>query len=54
MSHDCCVALPHGATGCRKFMIVVFPDHTPLLALGVTKKNTSTVLGSLKTSENVM
>ena len=26
-------ALPHGATGCLQFVIVVFPDHTHLLFL---------------------
>ena len=29
MSRDCCVALPHDATGLSPvFFIVVFPDHT--------------------------
>ena len=31
VSRDCCVALPHGCTGCLQFVIVVFPDHTILL-----------------------
>ena len=30
---DCCVALPHDATVCLQFVIVVFPDHTHLLCL---------------------
>ena len=25
------MALPHGATGCLRFVIVVFPNHTHLL-----------------------
>ena len=33
VSHDCCVALPHDATVCLQFVIVVFPDHTHLLFL---------------------
>ena len=31
MSRDGWAALPHGATGCLQFVIVVFPDHTHLL-----------------------
>ena len=31
VARDCCVALPHDATGCLQFVIVVFPDHTHLL-----------------------
>ena len=29
VSHDCCVALPHGAMGLSAVLIVLFPDHTP-------------------------
>ena len=32
-SRDCCVALPHDATVCLQFVIVVFPDHNHLLFL---------------------
>ena len=28
---DCCVALPHDATGCLQIVIVVFPDHSHLI-----------------------
>ena len=28
VSRDSCVALPHDATVCLQFVIVVFPDHT--------------------------
>ena len=31
VSGDCCVALPHDATGLSAVLIVVFPDHTHLL-----------------------
>ena len=31
MSHDCCVAFPHGTMGLLQFVIVVFNDHTHLL-----------------------
>ena len=31
VSRDCCVALPHDATVCLQFVIVVFPYHTHLL-----------------------
>ena len=31
MSRDGCAALPRGATGCLRFVIAVFPDHTHLL-----------------------
>ena len=31
MSRDGCVALPRGAMGFLRFVIVVFPDHTHLL-----------------------
>ena len=35
MSRDCCVALPHDATGLSAFF-VVFPDHIHLLFLKVS------------------
>ena len=28
MSHDGLAVLPRGATGCLRFVIVVFPNHT--------------------------
>ena len=31
MSRDYCVALPHDARVCLKFVFMVFPDHTHLL-----------------------
>ena len=34
VSLDCCVTLPHDATGLSlQFVIVLFPDHTHLLFL---------------------
>ena len=36
VSRDCCVALPHDATGFfLQFVIVLFPDHTHLLFLSI-------------------
>ena len=34
VSRDYCVALPRGAWGCLRFVIVVFPDHTHYFLLG--------------------
>ena len=33
VSRDGCVAFPHCAMGCLRFVIVAFPDHTHLLFL---------------------
>ena len=32
------MALPHDATVCLQFVIVVFPDHTHLLFLALSKQ----------------
>ena len=43
MSRDCCVALPCGALGLSavQFVIVVFPDHSHLLFLGLVARKQS-------------
>ena len=37
VSRDCCLALPHDATGLSAVSNVVFPDHTHLLFLATLK-----------------
>ena len=41
MFRDSGVALPRGAMGCLRFVIVVFPDHTHLLLVESIMRNNS-------------
>ena len=41
LSSWCLVALPRGAGGCLRFVIVVFPDHTHLQLLALSNLHSS-------------